>query len=133
MSWEYSCPHCEGMLNPGCAIIMTASNEDKRVLIGMHPQPGKYEVYLPPKVNCEEGTKWDFHCPLCQEDLATEEEPDLCELELHVEDDTLRILFSRVAGEHATFVLHEDALREKHGEDTKKYDPFFETKYYARF
>ena len=133
MSWEYCCPQCKGMLNPGCAIIMTAANESARVLIGMHPQPGKYEVYLPPNVHCEDGTKWDFFCPLCRKNLATKEDDNLCELELMLEGDNLRILFSRIAGEHATFILHEDRLKEKFGDDANHYDPYHEQKHYARF
>ena len=133
MSWEYSCPKCQAMLNPGCAIILTASHEKTRVLIGMHPQPGKYEIFLPPNVSCEDGSKWDFSCPLCQEDLKTKDDGNLCELGLLVEGESMRIIFSRIAGEHATFILHEDSVQEKHGEDADRYDPFHELKNYARF
>ena len=133
MSWEYSCPKCKAMLNPGCAIILKASRDETNVLIGMHPQPGKYEIFLPPNVFCEDGTKWDFFCPLCQEALMTKEDGNLCELGLTLEGETLQIIFSRIAGEHATFILHEDEVKEKHGEDVGRYDPFQELKNYARF
>ena len=121
------------MLNPGSAIILKESCKGTSVLIGMHPQPGKYEIFLPPNVSCEDGTKWDFFCPLCQEALMTKKDDNLCELGLMVDGEPLRILFSRVAGEHATFILHEDTVKEKHGEDTDRYDPFHELKNYARF
>ena len=133
MSWEYSCPKCQGMLNPGGEIILSASHDDAKVLIGMHPQPGKYEISLPPNVFCEDGTKWDFSCPLCQESLRTKADTNLCELGLLVDGESLRILFSRIAGDHATFVLHEKEVKEKHGEDADRYDPFHELKNYARF
>ena len=133
MSWEYSCPKCQAMLNPGCAIILTAYHDDKRFLIGMHPQPGKYEIFLPPKELCEDGEKWEFYCPLCQDTLRTKEDANFCELGLMVDGETLRILFSRVAGEHATFILHEDLVKERHGKDADLYDPFQELKNYARF
>ncbi len=133
MSWEYSCPKCQAMLNPGCEVILAASSGETNVLIGMHPQPGKYEIFLPPNVSCEEGTEWNFSCPLCQESLRTNEDTNLCELGLFVDGESLRILFSRIAGEHATFVLHEEKVRQKHGEDADRYDPFHELKNYARF
>jgi hypothetical protein len=38
-----------------------------------------------------------------------------------------------VAGEHATFILHEDMLKERFGKDAKRYDPFRELKESARF
>ena len=126
MSWEYRCPKCKTMLNPGTSIVLGAEHGGTRMLIGMNPQPGKYEVYLPPKVSCEDGCKWDFFCPLCQEDLKNQEDPNLCELELVLGGENLRILFSRVAGEHATFILHQDTLKERHGENSDRYNPFRE-------
>ena len=133
MSWEYCCPKCKTNLNPGTAIILKASCGDAKCLIGMNPQPGKYDIYLPPKVDCEDGCKWDFYCPICQENLKNDEDPHLCELELVLEGDNLRILFSRIAGEHATFILHEDMLKERFGKDSERYDPFRELKQSARF
>ena len=132
MSWEYCCPECKGMLNPGCDIIMTAKNEDIRVMIGMHPQPGKYEVYLPPNVECENGSKWEFSCPLCQHSLVHEKDKNLCELELRIEGKPMLVLFSRIAGEHATFILHEETLKERYGKDATRYDPFLEHRQFNR-
>ena len=96
MSWEYSCPHCKVMLNPERSIILAMQWNDLRVLVGMHPQPGKYEIHLPPKVVVEDGSKWDFFCPACHTDLANKTDADLCELELRMDDEPLRILFSRM-------------------------------------
>lgn len=123
MSWEYSCPKCKAMLNPDRAVILAMSRGDLDCLVGLHPQPGKYEVYLPPNVYTEDGTRWDFSCPMCKRPLATEEDPSLCELELTVDGDPLRILFSSVAGEHATFIVHDDTHHEKFGEDADRYHP----------
>ena len=33
----------------------------------------------------------------------------------------------------STFILHEDQVKERHGEDVDQYDPFHELKNYARF
>jgi hypothetical protein len=123
MSWEYSCPTCHSMLNPGTMVILIASHEETRAMIGMHPKPGKYDIYLPPGVVTENGDKWGFACPICHESLQTREDPNLCELVLKVDGDPLRILFSRIAGEHATFIVHADTmnLKEQHGEDASRY------------
>ena len=121
MSWEYCCPSCKAMLNPDRVIMLTAACKDTRILIGLHPTPGKYEVYLPPEVTAEAGTKWDFSCPVCQGNLRTEEDKNLCELQLSVDEGPVRILFSRVAGEHATFVLYADQPRERFGKDAVRY------------
>ncbi len=70
MSWQYGCPQCGAMLNPEKAVILTLKYGDVHALVGMHPQPGKYEVHLPPGVDCVSGTSWDFYCPVCQANLA---------------------------------------------------------------
>lgn len=132
MSWEYCCPKCKTNLNPGTAIILKASCCGNHCLIGMNPQPGKYDIYLPPKVTCQDGSIWDFYCPMCQENLKNDEDAKLAELELVLEGDNLRILFSRVAGEHATFIMHEAMLKERYGKDAENYDPFHELKHSAR-
>ena len=72
MSWEYSCPKCDSMLNPDRSVILAMSRDDVDCLVGLHPQPGKYEVYLPPRVTAEDGTQWNFSCPVCRKPLATE-------------------------------------------------------------
>ncbi len=130
MSWEYSCPECKAMLNPERTIILAMQRDDVRLLIGLHPQPGKYEIHLPPEIAVDDGTKWNFSCPVCQAQLANKNDPDLCELELRMDDGSVKILFSRIAGEHATFVLNESSLKEKHGKNSDRYDlTFGQSKY----
>jgi hypothetical protein len=111
------------MLNPDRAVILAMSRGDMECLVGLHPQPGKYEVYLPPRVYTEDGTRWNFSCPMCKRPLATAEDPNLCELELKVDGAPVRILFSSVAGEHATFVMHDDTRQDAYGEDSARYRP----------
>jgi len=66
MSKDYFCPKCKAMLNPDRSVILTAAHGDTRALIGFHPQPGNYEVCLPPGVRAEKDSRWDFFCPVCQ-------------------------------------------------------------------
>ena len=108
MRWTYSCPKCRAMLNPGDTIILVAARQDSRHLICFHPEPGNYEIHVPPGVEMAEGTKWDFLCPVCHEDLATEEGSDLCVVSLQEGETQSKVLFSRVAGEQMTFVTAED-------------------------
>lgn len=126
MSWNYCCPRCKVRLDPGRSIVLVATHEDTRILIGFHPKPGKYDVYLPPGVTTRDGTLWDFTCPVCRADLVTTEDGNLCELELWVDDTPVRILFSRIAGEHATFIVYGDTLKEKHGPDADRYDELWD-------
>lgn len=123
MSWEYSCPKCQAMLNPGRAVILEICRDDVDCLIGLHPKPGKYQINLPPNVYTEDGTRWDFSCPMCKESLAIPSHPNLCELDLRVDEGKVKIRFSSIAGEHATFILHEDSSEERFGKDANRYGP----------
>lgn len=122
MSWEYSCPHCKVMLNPDRSVILAMQRGSVRVLVGLHPRPGKYEVHLPPEVEVQPGSRWDFFCPACHAELVNTIDPNLCEMELRMDDGPLRILFSRVAGQHATFIMNDTVLNEKHGGDAHTFD-----------
>lgn len=121
MHWTYSCPHCAATLNPDRNIVLRAEREDRRILVGFHPQPGNYEVYLPPGVEVEPGSRWRFRCPVCHADLTADADSDLCALVLHAAGRRTRVLFSRVAGHQATFVVGEEQVEEHHGRDADLY------------
>ena len=123
MSWTYSCPWCGAMLNPDSTIVLMAARGDKRLLIGFHPEPGNYEIYLPPDATLKEGEHWDFFCPVCHENLVNGEINSLCELRMTADGKDQRVFFSRIAGEHATFLLSGRQVEAKLGPDVKTYDP----------
>ena len=127
MRWTYSCPHCGAMLNPGETVVLIARHGETRILIGFHPQPGNYKAYIPPGVELEVGSLWDFHCPVCLDSLTTDQAPGLCALDLHTEGKPHRLFFSRKAGEQATFVITAEGLTERHGRDADHHSlEFFE-------
>ncbi len=53
-------------------------------------------------------------------DLTAEDNSDLCCLDLRTDGERSRLLFSRVAGEQATFVMREGEV-EEHGADAVRY------------
>ena len=122
MKWTYSCPHCKAMLNPQDAIILVAEFEGRTWLVGFHPEPGEYEVFVPPGVKIAMGERWSFRCPMCGADLMTDFSSDLCAIDIHTEDEDHRVFFSRIAGEYATFVVSAEGLRSKHGKDAEVYE-----------
>lgn len=122
MKWTYSCPHCSAMLNPQDAIILVARYEDRVWLVGLHPEPGKYEIFVPPGVKVTWGDRWSFACPVCCADLVTTFSDDLCSIDIHTQDEDHRVFFSRIAGEQATFVINAEGLRSKHGKDAEVYE-----------
>lgn len=119
--WTYACPFCDAKLNPERAVILVGEQGEQRVLIGFHPEPGNYELYLPPEVTLREGDHWDFFCPVCRENLVNGALKDMCELRMRAGETEQRIFFSRIAGEHATFILSGRQIREAHGPDVERY------------
>jgi len=121
MHWNYRCPECRAMLNPDRTIILVAVSEGKRVLVGFHPEPGNYEIYLPPGTATHPGSRWDFSCPVCNASLATPDNDNLCALVLEDEGGPQRVLFSRVAGEQVTLVVGRRGVVREHGTHVEAY------------
>jgi hypothetical protein len=121
--WTYRCPRCNGVVNPAGIVHLLGLRGGAQMLIGFHPEPGNYELFAPPEAAFERGDLWSFHCPICQSDLATERQGNLCELQLFTGDGhRRRVLFSRVAGEHATYVERDDGPETILGEHANRYD-----------
>ena len=121
MSWSYRCPKCKAMLNPDETIILIGEHPRGRTLIGLHPEPGNYQIYLPPGTPLNQGDTWSFFCPVCQKSIVTEENDNLCGIELVEGNQTRTVLFSRIAGEKATFVVAGERLENSHGEHVERY------------
>jgi hypothetical protein len=121
MRWKYSCPHCQALLNPDQSIMLLAEFEGRRFLAGLHPQPGNYQVHLPPDVEFVAGERWSLFCPVCREPLTTQLSEDLCALDMHTDGDQHRVYFSRVVGEQATFVVTAEGMLSDYGIHTDRY------------
>jgi hypothetical protein len=120
MQWVYSCPHCKAILNPDATIMLVGVSDDDRIMVGFHPEPGNYRISIPVGHVIEVGSRWDFECPLCRRSLTAEIAPDLCCLDMVTEGARHRVYFSRIAGEHATFVISAEGI-EPHGEHAKRH------------
>jgi hypothetical protein len=121
MHWTYTCPHCDASLNPESSVVLRAECEGQRILVGLHPQPGNYEVDLPPGKAMPPGTRWDFSCPVCDASLVSELSEELCALDMCSHGERHRVYFSRVAGEEATFVVSAEGMLTDHGIHTDQY------------
>ncbi len=120
MRWTYACPHCRAMLNPDETVVLIGECGPHRILIGFHAEPGNYRAYLPPGFKLQEGSMWDFSCPVCSRSLAAEIAPELCALDMTVQGVRHRLYFSRTAGEHATFVITAEGVT-SHGRDADQH------------
>jgi len=120
MRWSYSCPHCNGILNRQNSILLVGTRGEDRIIISFHPAPGNYKISLPPGCEIEPGSSWTFSCPLCQQSLVSEISPELCCLDMVTKGVRHRVYFSRIAGEHATFVISAEGI-ERHGDHADRH------------
>lgn len=121
MNWSYGCPKCGARLNPRKVIVLIGTKDDADMLVGFHPEPGNYEVFLPPGVEKIRGDEWQFFCPVCRANLQSEENDKLCTVNLFDGEETREVLFSRVAGEEVTFVVADRRVEQKFGEHAENY------------
>ena len=123
MNWTYACPKCDVVLNPGDGIMVRAECGGMRILMGLHPDPGNYDLFLPPGVEIRPGERWSFFCPVCGDSLDVEGDDKLCSLTQRTGETSRTVLFSRIAGDHATFVVSSSGVEEQHGPDADLYLP----------
>ena len=123
MAWTYSCTACGSVVNPGGGmVVLVGLFGGAQMLIGFHPEPGDYTLYLPPGAELEHGNIWSFHCPVCHGSLQSDLNENLCSHDLDENGAKKRVLFSRIAGEHATYVVSGDTEAISLGEDQDNYD-----------
>ena len=122
MARTFTCPRCGGLLNPGTKVIFVIQQGSDRSLVLLSPEFGDYAVVLGRSLPLENGRSYTFLCPICHEQLASAANPGLVEI-LATEDDGSqeRVHFSRIAGEHATFVCGPRGVQ-RFGEHATGYD-----------
>lgn len=122
MQRKYFCPHCRGLLNPGTKVIFVIEHGGDRGLLLLSPEVGDYAVVLAESFPIEPGTRNDFSCPICHHDLKSPANDNLVEILCRLPDGgEAKIDFSRVAGEHATFVCGPRGVR-SFGEHASLYE-----------
>lgn len=122
MRREYYCPHCRKLLNPGTPVVFVVEHETRRELLLLAPELGDYSIIYPPSLTFELGTLYTFRCPLCRADLTSNIDQRLVDI-LSLTDDgaPVRVSFSRVYGERATFVFAPNGL-DQYGEHASRYE-----------
>jgi hypothetical protein len=121
MTNRYYCPHCQGLLNPGTKVIFVIERGSERGLILLSPELGDYAVVLAEAISIEPGVLHRLYCPVCHGDLTSSVNGNLVEILCREPDGSQsRVNFSRVGGEHATFVRGPGGVQ-SYGEHAERY------------
>jgi hypothetical protein len=116
MKRTYTCPACKGVLNPENAIILRASDEGRQMLLGLHPEPGNYELFIPDGSELPPGSTWRMSCPLCDATLRLGASGRLCLVHMEEGGEAKEVWFSPAAGQRLTFVVNVDGEVEHFGD-----------------
>ena len=106
MARSYFCPHCRKLLNPGTKVIFLVDTPRDCELMLLSAKLGDYSAVFARSMVFEEGRLYTFRCPLCRAELTSSLDEKLVEILTDDEDGALvRVSFSRVFGERATFLM----------------------------
>lgn len=122
MRRSYYCPHCNKLLNPWKKVIFLVENGNDCELVLLSPQLGDYSAVHSRSMELVKGAVYTFRCPLCRADLTSTLDNKLVDLVSRLGDDPpVRVSFSRVHGEQATFLMADDGV-DRYGEDADRYE-----------
>ena len=91
-------------------------------LAGLSPALGDYSVAHSRSMKLLDGAIYTFRCPLCRVDLTSNVDDKLVELLSRSDEDDspVRVSFSRIHGEHATFLVADSGV-DRFGEHAGRY------------
>lgn len=123
MRRSYFCPHCEGLLNPGSLVVFVIEDQGRRELVLLSPEPGNYAMVYRDTIVLVPGKPYMLRCPMCDADLVSPDDDRLLEINSRSDDgSTVRVQFSRIYGQHATYLLSRGGV-EQFGEHAERLDP----------
>ena len=126
---NYLCPACRAYLRIWNNIIFIVKSEPRNLhaILLLNPELGNYDLIHHSSIEFEEGEMLDFICPVCRADLtAVELHRNLVRIIMIDENSKeFDVYFSKVCGEHSTFLIQEDDIVEKYGEDSSTYVNYF--------
>ncbi|MFC2089849.1 hypothetical protein ACFLT1_03660 [Bacteroidota bacterium] len=125
MKNQFVCPHCRGHLLVREKVVFKVRNAKKKNgLLLLSPEIGNYTSHTHPEFEYSEGDPLDFYCPLCSHILSTTIDKNLIYV-LMIDDQQVEhdIYFSRIIGEHSTYLVTGDTV-EAAGEHSGKYTYF---------
>lgn len=127
MKTDFLCPKCVGHLSVGGFVIFSATNnKGEQGLILLSPHLGDYSKIIHPAFKIQEGSKVDYSCPICKENLtAWEIHQNMVHLFM-IDDNKEKhdVYFSGIEGEFCTFKVSGSKI-EKFGETAADYEKYF--------
>lgn len=108
--YSYHCPCCNKNLQTENGIKLKINKSNVSLgYIYLNPNIGNYEYKMIGDFNLINNLKYDFFCPICEEDITSEKCDLYSKLTLKIfEGITFDLLFSKVFGDHKTLIVTEE-------------------------
>ncbi len=125
MNNHFLCPKCRSFLNIEDSLIFSVKSENGETgLVALSPELGNYKVSTNPHFTIEEGNRYEFYCPVCNTNLATDMNENLTHLHMvDEESNEYEVMFSKIAGEKSTYTLIGENVK-MFGDDSGNYVDF---------
>ncbi len=127
--YQFNCPECKAVLNPGNEVVLIATKKDgHKGIIMLSSQIGDYSLSHHQNFQITKGEAVTLQCPACHVELSKySENKVLAGIELIDENNQKSaILISSVAGEHCTYKIVNGEIT-AYGKDSHKYHFDFES------
>ncbi|SRR6056297_1071919 len=122
---DFLCPKCRSYLNIGENVIFTVVSEDgDKGVVMLHQELGNYSVDKHRNFEIVKGKKYEFFCPACGVELASDVNKNLTHvLMVGKENKEYEVLFSKIAGEKSTYCIVGESVS-MYGDDYGNYIDF---------
>jgi plastocyanin len=122
---DFLCPKCRSFLNIGKNVIFTVVSEDgDKGVVMLHQELGNYSVDKHRDFEIVKGKKYEFFCPACGVELASDVNKNLTHvLMVGKENKEYEVLFSKIAGEKSTYCIIGENVS-MYGDDYGNYVDF---------
>jgi len=122
---DFLCPKCRSYLNIGDNVIFTVVSEDSdEGIIMLHQELGNYAVDKNHNFQIVKGKKYEFFCPVCGVELASDVNKNLSHILMVGKDQKeYEVLFSKIAGEKSTYCIIGENVS-MYGDDSGNYVDF---------
>lgn len=123
MSTKRICPKCRNSITVGNKVVLVGKTKNGlKGLVMLNAQLGDFRAVFSEDFSLVEGNVLKLLCPICHTNLSNSKNKNLAEI-IYIDDSGKEstIIFSQIFGEHSTYRIEGNKIKESFGEHGNKY------------